>query len=529
MAAINGTNANNNLNGTNLADQIFGLAGNDILIGFDGDDVLEGGKGADQLFGSSGLDIASYRSSGAGVHVYLAIPQASGGDATGDSLFSIEGVIGSAFADELVGDSQRNVLRGESGADTLSGLEGDDTLDGGGGNDLFSGGAGDDELRGGAGIDTADFFGDTGVVADLASGTASGSETGNDRLLGIEHLRGSNQGDQLAGNGGANTLSSHRAADTLIGRGGADRFDFDYWQDSSRGAPDRILDFSRAQGDRIDLRDIDANEQADGNQAFRFVGQAEFTAPGQLRFYQANGEIVGELLAEACDLRWDERVLDVAAGNGNATLAAARRGCRVTSTDYVPALLDQAAERARAERLVVTFQEADAEALPFPDASFDAVLSTFGVMFAPDQPRAAAELARVCRPGGRIGLASWTPDGLIGRLFKVLGRHLPPPAGVLPPSLWGVEAHLHSLFGDRASAIALTPRTFNFRYRTAAHFVQVFRTWYGPVHKAFAALPAERAVDLEHDLVGLLNGTNRAGPDSLVVPSEYLEVVVTRR
>ena len=239
-------------------------------------------------------------------------------------------------------------------------------------------------------------------------------------------------------------------------------------------------------------------------------------------------QIVGEQLAEACDLRWGERVLDVAAGNGNATLAAARRGCRVTSTDYVAALLDRGAERARAERLEVAFQEADAEALPFADAGFDAVLSTFGVMFAPDQPRAAAELARVCRPGGRIGLASWTPEGFIGRLFKVLGRHVPPPPGVQPPSRWGVQAHLDELFGDRAAAIALTPRMFNFRYRSPAHFIEVFRTWYGPVHKAFAALPADQAAALERDLTGLLEEMNIAGPDSLVVPSEYVETVITR-
>src|SRR5471030_2129914 len=167
-------------------------------------------------------------------------------------------------------------------------------------------------------------------------------------------------------------------------------------------------------------------------------------------------QIVGEQLAEACDLRCDERVLDVAAGNGNATLAAARRGCNVTSTDYVAALLERGEDRARAERLEVIFQVADAEALPFGDASFDAVLSTFGVMFAPDQATAAAELARVCRPGGRIGLANWTPEGFIGQLFKMLARYLPPPAGVQSPSLWGVEAHLHSLFGPRAAAISVT-------------------------------------------------------------------------
>jgi SAM-dependent methyltransferase len=240
-------------------------------------------------------------------------------------------------------------------------------------------------------------------------------------------------------------------------------------------------------------------------------------------------QIVGEQLAEACDLRWDERVLDVAAGNGNATLAAARRGCRVTSTDYVSSLLDRGSERATAEQLQVKFQVADAEALPFDDGSFDAVLSTFGVMFAPDQARAASEMARVCRAGGRIGLANWTPESMVGQMFKILGRQIPPPAGVQPPSLWGVESHLRSLFGADAAAIAVTKRVFNFRYRSAAHFIEVFRTWYGPVHKAFAALPADKAALLNGDLTDMLNGLNRAGAGSLLVPSEYLEVVITRR
>jgi ubiquinone/menaquinone biosynthesis C-methylase UbiE len=240
-------------------------------------------------------------------------------------------------------------------------------------------------------------------------------------------------------------------------------------------------------------------------------------------------QIVGENLAEACDLRCDEEVLDVAAGNGNATLAAARRGCRVMSTDYVAALLERGQDRARAEHLEVTFEVADAEALPFADGSFAAVLSTFGVMFAPDQDKAAAELARVCRRGGRIGLANWTPEGFVGQMFKTLGRHLPPPPVAQPPSNWGTEAWLHEHFDDRDFVVQVTRREFNFRYRSAAHFIDIFRHWYGPVHKAFAALPPESGQALESDLTDLLNRSNRAGEGSLVVPSEYLEVVISKR
>lgn len=238
---------------------------------------------------------------------------------------------------------------------------------------------------------------------------------------------------------------------------------------------------------------------------------------------------VGESLAEACDVRWDERVLDVAAGNGNASLAAARRGAQVMSTDYVPTLLERGAERAHAERLAIEFQTADAESLPFADGSFDLVLSTFGVMFTPDHARAAAEMLRVCRSGGRIGLSNWTPEGFIGQVFKTLGRHIPPPAGVQSPSMWGVETHLKGLFGASARTIQLTPKTFNFRYRSAAHFIDVFRNWYGPVHKAFAALSPADADALAADLTALLERMNTGGPDSLVVPSEYVEVVITRQ
>jgi SAM-dependent methyltransferase len=240
-------------------------------------------------------------------------------------------------------------------------------------------------------------------------------------------------------------------------------------------------------------------------------------------------QIVGEQLAEAIDVRWDERILDVAAGNGNATLAAARRGARVTSTDYVASLLEKGAERARAERLNVDFATADAENLPFEDGAFDATISTFGAMFAPDHVRSAAEMARVTRSGGRIGLASWTPDGFIGQLFKVLGRHVPPPAGVQPPSLWGTEAHLEELFGDAAAAIDSTTRTFQFRYRSGAHFVEVFRDWYGPIHKAFAALGPDGGRALEQDLIELIDSLDQGGAGGMVVPSTYLETVITRR
>ncbi len=238
-------------------------------------------------------------------------------------------------------------------------------------------------------------------------------------------------------------------------------------------------------------------------------------------------QLAGELLAEAVDVRTDERVLDVAAGNGNATLAAARRGACVVSTDYVPALLERAAERARAEGLAVAFEVADAESLPFADASFDAVLSTFGVMFAPDHVQAASELLRVCRPGGRIGLCNWTPSGFVGQMLATVARHVPPPAGARSPAAWGDEAHLRLLFGKHA-ALSLQPRTFHFRYRSPAHFVDVFRAWYGPVHQAFRALAAEPAAALEHDLTQLLERHDRGGGAGLVVPSEYLEVVLHR-
>jgi ubiquinone/menaquinone biosynthesis C-methylase UbiE len=238
-------------------------------------------------------------------------------------------------------------------------------------------------------------------------------------------------------------------------------------------------------------------------------------------------QIVGENLAEAIDLTPGARVLDVAAGNGNATLAMARRWHEVTSTDYVPELLQKGLLRAQAEKLNIKTKTADAEALPFQDGSFDGVVSTFGVMFAPNQKKAASELLRVCKPGGLIGLANWTPSGFIGQLFKTLGGHVSPPHGVKSPALWGDTEWLKDTFAS-ATSITSEMRQFNFRYRNAQHFVDVFRTLYGPVHKAFLALDADGRTALEQDIVALIDRMNVATDGSVKIPSDYLEIVITK-
>jgi ubiquinone/menaquinone biosynthesis C-methylase UbiE len=239
-------------------------------------------------------------------------------------------------------------------------------------------------------------------------------------------------------------------------------------------------------------------------------------------------QIVGETLCEALDLRAGQKVLDVAAGNGNVSLAAARRWCDVTATDYVPGLLHRARERAEAERLNIEFREADAEALPFQNNAFDVVVSTFGVMFTPNQDQAAVEMLRVCRPGGKIGLANWTPQGFIGQLFKTIGKHLPPPAGAKSPALWGAPTRIEELF-ERQAFIGMAPRTFVFRYRSADHWLEVFRTYYGPLLKAFAALESKAQQSLESDIRALITEFNVAKDGTAVIPSEYLEAVITRR
>ena len=250
-------------------------------------------------------------------------------------------------------------------------------------------------------------------------------------------------------------------------------------------------------------------------------------ASGDFAVIGATLQIVGELLCETVDVRGGERVLDVAAGNGNATLAAAHRFGRVTSSDYVPALLERGKARAEAEGLAIEFDVADVEDLPYADGSFDVVLSTFGVMFAPNQARAAREMLRVCRPGGRIGLASWTPAGFVGEMLRTVGRHVPPIPGVASPALWGKPDHLATLFPG-VSQLTSTVRYFAFRYESAAHFVDVFRRYYGPVHKAFAALDVYHPAALEEDLLALLRQADTGGSRGLLVPGEYLETVIVK-
>jgi ubiquinone/menaquinone biosynthesis C-methylase UbiE len=239
-------------------------------------------------------------------------------------------------------------------------------------------------------------------------------------------------------------------------------------------------------------------------------------------------QIVGETLAEAMDLTPGAKVLDVAAGNGNATLAFARRWCAVTSTDYVDSLLARSRARSEAEALEVTYQMADAEQLPFNDGAFDAVVSTFGVMFTPNQSQSARELLRVCRSGGKIGMANWTPESFIGQVFKTLGKHIPPPPGVNSPALWGSKPWIEQHFGPHARSITIEPKAFVFRYRSADHFMEIFRNFYGPVHKAFLALDPAGQVKLADDLRATIARFNTAQDASMRVPSDYAEIVIVK-
>lgn len=239
--------------------------------------------------------------------------------------------------------------------------------------------------------------------------------------------------------------------------------------------------------------------------------------------------LTAEHLVDTADLHAGWSVLDVATGSGNAAIAAARLGCHAVGVDYVPSLLERGRKRAAAEGLAVELLEGDAEALPFPDASFDAVTSIFGSMFAPDHQKAADEILRVCKPGGTIALGSWTPDGFIGELFRTVARHVTPPAGVQSPMLWGTKEHLRELFGDQISVLEVQERTFTFRFPSAEHFVTFFRLWYGPTLKAFAALEDAARDALEQDLVDLVQRFDRLGTDAIAVPAAYTEAVAIRR
>jgi ubiquinone/menaquinone biosynthesis C-methylase UbiE len=257
--------------------------------------------------------------------------------------------------------------------------------------------------------------------------------------------------------------------------------------------------------------------------------QQQAWASGDFAVVASRIVLAAEQLCDSADLQAGWRVLDVATGSGNAAIAAARLGCKAVGVDYVPALLERGRMRAAAEGLEVAFVEGDAEALPFPDESFDAVTSIYGCMFAPDHERAADELLRVARPGGTIALASWRPDGFVGDLFRTTGAHVPPPAGVPSPMLWGTESHLRGLFGDRIASLRTSERTFTFRFPSAHDFVEFFRRWYGPTLKAFAALEGAARDALEHDLVELVRRHDRLQDTAVAIPATYTEAVAVTR
>lgn len=239
-------------------------------------------------------------------------------------------------------------------------------------------------------------------------------------------------------------------------------------------------------------------------------------------------QLMSEELCETADVIPGEAVLDVACGSGNTAIAAARRFATVTGLDYVPELLEHARERAAAERVDVSWVEGDAQAMPFDDASFNVVLSTVGVMFAPDQQLAARELLRVCRPGGRIALANWTPDGMVGEMFKITAKHAPPPFAIDPPVLWGTEDRLRELFGDGMAGLEVQRREFSWRFPSADAMVEYFGEWYGPTKMAFGRLDEAGQRAFAGDLRDLFTRHNVAGDAALVAPAAYLEVVATR-
>lgn len=259
------------------------------------------------------------------------------------------------------------------------------------------------------------------------------------------------------------------------------------------------------------------------------VRQQKTWATGNYSIIGTSLVLIAEQLCEATDVHAGERVLDVATGNGNTALAAARRYCEVTGIDYVPSLLEDGRQRAAAERLPVAFEDGDCENIPFAAASFDVVLSTLGVMFAPNQEKTASELLRVCRPGGKIGLANWTPTGFLGDLFRLIGKFAPPPVGVKPGALWGTEERLRELFGEHITTLHTTKRDYNFRYRSPSHWLEVFGTYYGPIATTLKNLDETKREEFSHEVISLLERYNRAKDGTLIAPSEYLEAVMIKR
>ena len=257
--------------------------------------------------------------------------------------------------------------------------------------------------------------------------------------------------------------------------------------------------------------------------------QLKTWATGDFAMIAWNTVFPCELLCEAVELRAAQKVLDVATGSGNAALSAARRRCEASGIDYVPALIERARERAAVERLPARFEVGDCEEIPYPDGSFDAVLSVYGSMFAPNQEKAAQELIRVCRSGGRIGMANWTPAGFWGRTFGLVAKYLPPPEGLRPPPEWGTEKRLRELFGSATSSIHIIERSALFRYRDSAHWIEVFRTYFGPIMRVLETLDVKQRGEFLTELDDTLNRFNRSGDDTLVVSADYLEVVMTKR
>jgi ubiquinone/menaquinone biosynthesis C-methylase UbiE len=257
--------------------------------------------------------------------------------------------------------------------------------------------------------------------------------------------------------------------------------------------------------------------------------QQQLWAAGDFSMIATQATLVGELLCEAVDFRPAQRVLDVGTGSGNTALAAARRGADVVAIDFVPALLERGRERAAAERLTIAFQEGDAEKIPFPDTSFDAVLSTFGAMFAPNQEKTARELVRVCCPGGKIGITNWTPEGFAGQLFRTIAKFVSPPPGLKPPTLWGTEDGLRSLLGDHVNSLQIARRYHMFRHRSPESWQEYHRRFFGPTMKAFEALDPKNQEALEAEIIAIIRQRNRSGDGTMVVPGEYLEVVAIRK